>query len=72
MLMSVCHVKAINLPEEHELLAAAAADGTVEMSVRGRVYFSDGLLKTYLVRTINPSKKWGKRWQTCYARSTSR
>ncbi|WP_313683188.1 S-type pyocin domain-containing protein [Pantoea sp.] len=56
MFLSAMPGDAINLPAEHELLAAAAADGTVEMSVRGRVYFSDGLLKTYLVRTINPSR----------------
>ncbi|MBP2199476.1 3',5'-cyclic AMP phosphodiesterase CpdA [Pantoea cypripedii] len=56
MFLSAMPGEAINLPAEHELLAAAAADGSVEMSVRGRVYFSDGLLKTYLVRTINPSR----------------
>ncbi|WP_208717366.1 S-type pyocin domain-containing protein [Pantoea cypripedii] len=56
MFLSAMPGEAINLPDEHELLAAAADDGSVEMSVRGRVYFSDGLLKTYLVRTINPSR----------------
>ncbi|ADU71345.1 S-type Pyocin domain protein (plasmid) [Pantoea sp. At-9b] len=56
MFLSAMPGEAINLPANDDLLAAAAAGESVDMVVRGRVYVTDGVLKTYLVRTVNPGQ----------------
>lgn len=55
MFLSAMPADAIKLPSDSALLNAATANGTVDMAVRGRLYYSDQSLKTYLVRTVNPS-----------------
>ncbi|ELY6345207.1 S-type pyocin domain-containing protein [Cronobacter muytjensii] len=55
MFLSVMPADAIKLPSDAALKIAADANGTVDMAVRGRLYYSDNSLKTYLVRTVNPS-----------------
>ncbi|MEB5837034.1 S-type pyocin domain-containing protein [Pantoea dispersa] len=55
MFLSAMPADAINLPSDSALKTAADSNGTVEMAVRGRVYYSDNSLKTYLVRSVNPS-----------------
>ncbi|EKY1941919.1 S-type pyocin domain-containing protein [Cronobacter turicensis] len=55
MFMSAMPADAIKLPSDAALKIAADANGTVDMAVRGRLYFKDNELKTYLVRTVNPS-----------------
>lgn len=55
MFMSVMPADAIKLPDAKTLNAAAAAKGTVDLAVRGRVFFSENTFKTYLVRTTTPT-----------------
>ncbi|WP_082082822.1 S-type pyocin domain-containing protein [Pantoea sp. BL1] len=55
MFLSAMPADAIKLPSDSALKTAAAVNGTVDMAVRGRLYYSDNSLKTYLVRTVNPS-----------------
>ncbi|MBC3214779.1 S-type pyocin domain-containing protein [Serratia fonticola] len=55
MFMSAMPADAIKLPDAKTLNAAAAAKGTVDLAVRGRVFFSENTFKTYLVRTTTPT-----------------
>ena len=55
MFLSAMPADAIQLPSDTILKAAADVNGSVDMAVRGRVYYTDNALKTYLVRTVNPS-----------------
>ena len=55
MFLSAMPADAIRLPDNSMLEAAANINGNINMAVRGRLYFTDGELKTYLVRTVNPS-----------------
>lgn len=55
MFLSAMPADAIKLPDDKTLSAAAAAKGTVDLAVRGRVYFSENTFKTYLVRTTTPT-----------------
>ncbi|MFN3069409.1 S-type pyocin domain-containing protein [Serratia sp. J2] len=55
MFMSAMPADAIKLPDAKTLNAAAAAKGTVNLAVRGRVFFRENTFKTYLVRTTTPT-----------------
>ncbi|WP_312140756.1 S-type pyocin domain-containing protein [Pantoea septica] len=55
MFLSAMPADAIKLPSDAVLKAAADVNGSVNMAVRGRLYYTDSALKTYLVRTVNPS-----------------
>lgn len=55
MFMSAMPADAIKLPDAKTLNATAAAKGTVDLAVRGRVFFSENTFKTYLVRTTTPT-----------------
>lgn len=55
MFLSAMPADAIKLPSDADLSAAANVNGAVDMAVRGRLYYSENVLKTYLVRTVNPS-----------------
>ena len=55
LFLSAMPADAIKLPSDAELKAAGDVNGTVNMAVRGRLYFTENTLKTFLVRTVNPS-----------------
>lgn len=55
MFLSAMPADAIKLPSDAELKAAGDVNGTVNMAVRGRLYYTEDTLKTFLVRTVNPS-----------------
>lgn len=55
MFLSAMPADAIKLPSDASLKAAADVNGSVNMAVRGRLYYTENALKTYLVRTVNPS-----------------
>lgn len=55
MFLSAMPADAIKLPSDAQLKAVADVNGTIDMPVRGRLYYTDKTLKTYLVRTVNPS-----------------
>lgn len=55
MFASVMPADAIGLPSDKVLNDAVTRGLTVDMAVRGRVYWDGGVFKTYLVRTTQPS-----------------
>jgi len=55
MFLSAMPADAIKLPSDSVLQTAADTQGSIDMAVRGRLYYADNVLKTYLVKTVNPS-----------------